>query len=425
MKKIIHIAFKHPLISGSTIVVVGSMASNILSYFFNLSMGRFLFPSDYGILISLVSVFNIFSVFSITISTVFTKFSAIFVAQKKEQLVGSLFISGTKWVGIMAFLIAFLIFLFSLQISSFLNISSPVLVDLIALSLLLSYLWSVGFGVLQGILKFTFISFMNVFSSFIKLILGLIFVFLGFKVMGAVSAIFLTAVISYILVFFPLYKFLKTGTNKDISLKNLRKRLSAYAIPVFLSNIGVTAFITIDIILVKHYFDPTIAGQYAAISTMGRAIFFVVAPIGIVLFPLIAQKKEKGESLSGTVLLSLILVAVPSIFLSLIYFIFPDLVRSIFYPSNEYRVVSRYLGQFSIFILFYVFSYLLNTIYLSIGKVRACVFTIAGSILEIVLIFLFHKDIGQVIDVMMVSSFLLLISLLLYYPKATQASRNR
>lgn len=424
MKKIIHIVFKHPLVSGSTIVLVGSMVANILSYFFNLAMGRFLLPSDYGTLISLVSIFNIFSVFSITISTVFTKFSATFVAQKKEQFIGPLFISGTKWVGIVALVIISLISVFSPQISNFLNIKSTALVNVVALSLFFSYLWSIGSGILQGILKFTYISFMNILSSLVKLISGLILVFLGFNVVGAVGAILLTAVASYILVLIPLYKFLRINTNKESSLKNLRRKLSAYAIPVFLSNIGIIAFIAIDIILVKHYFSPTIAGQYAAISTMGRSIFFVVAPIGMVLFPLIAQKKEKGENLSSTVLLSLILVGIPSIFLSLIYFVFPDLVRSIFYPLNEYRVVGRYLGQFSIFILFYIFSYLLNTIYLSIGKMWTCAFTIAGSILEIVLIFLFHKDINQVINVMIVSSFLLLISLLLYYPKATQISKK-
>lgn len=424
MKKAIHIVLKHPLISGSTIILVGSMAANILSYFFNLAMGRFLLPSDYGILISLVSIFNIFSVFSITISTVFTKFSAMFVAQKKEQLIGFLFISGTKWVGIISFLIVSLIIIFSFQISGFLNINSPIFVDLIALSLFFSYLWSVGYGILQGILKFAYISYMNIFISFAKLIIGLILVVLGFKVMGAVSAILLATVISCILVLFPLYKFLRMSTNKNFPFKNLRSKLSAYAIPVFLSNIGITAFVTIDIILVKHYFDSTIAGQYAAISTIGRSIFFVIAPIGLVLFPLIAQKKEKKESLSGTVLLSLILVAIPSMLLSLIYFVFPDFVRSIFYPLNEYSVVSKYLGQFSIFILFYVFSYLLSIIYLSIGKIWACAFTIGGSILEIILISLFHKDITQVINVMIISSFLLLISLSLYYRKATEISKS-
>jgi O-antigen/teichoic acid export membrane protein len=424
MKKKIYAVLKHPLISGSTIVLVGSMAANILSYFFNLAMGRFLAPPDYGALISLVSVFNIFSVFSVTISTVFTKYSATLSAQKNEKYIGHLFISGIKLVGVASILIVGLIVVFSSRISSFLNINSPILVDLIGFSLFFSYLWFVGYGILQGILKFTYISLIGILSSLVKLILGLVFVSLGFKVMGAMNAILLAAIVPCVLVIIPLYRFVKSNINKNFPFENLRKKLSSYAVPVFLSNIGVTAFIIVDIILVKHFFNPTIAGQYAAISTMGRSIFFVVAPIGLVLFPLIAQKNEKRESISGTVLLSAILVGVPSILLSLVYVVFPDLIRSIFYPLSVYKPVDKYLGQFSIFILFYSFSYLLNTIYLSIGRVWACAFAIGGCVLEIVLISLFHKDIGQVINVMIISSFLLLISLLLYYPKAVRDSKS-
>ena len=420
MKKIIYFALKHPLISGSTVIFLGSMTANILSYFFNLAVGRFLLPSDYGTLISLISIFNIFSVFSLTISTVFTKFSATYAGQKKEQFIGPLISSGMKWVGIGAFLIACLIFIFSLQISNFLNINSVLLVNITALSLFFSYLASVGIGVLQGILKFGYISFINIFSSFVKFALGLFFVFLGFKVLGALGAVFLSVLISYILVLFPLYRFLKKNKKKDIFLLGLRNRLSSYALPVFLSNIGLTIFITIDVILIKHFFNSTIAGQYAAISIMGRSIFFVVAPITLVLFPLIAQKNEKKENLNGIVLLSVFLVVVPSIILSFIYFVFPELVRLIFYPSYEYRLISQHLGSFSVFILFYAFSYLLNTIYLAIGKIKVFFFTILGSGIETLLIFLFHKDISQVISVLIVSSFLLLTSLLLYYPKATK-----
>ncbi len=54
MRKIIHSALKHPLISGSTVIFVGSMVANIINYIFNLVMGRLLLPADYGILISLI-----------------------------------------------------------------------------------------------------------------------------------------------------------------------------------------------------------------------------------------------------------------------------------------------------------------------------------------------------------------------------------
>lgn len=421
MKKFIFSAIRNPLISGSTVIFVGMMMANILNYMFSLGMGRFLSPADYGTLISLVSVFNFFSVFSITIGTVFAKFAAVFVGQKKESLIGPLFISGSLWVGIMSFVVCGLIIIFSHRLSQFLNNVPVILIIIIASSLLFSYLSYVGLGILQGLLKFGYASFINIFSSFVKLIIGFILVFLGFKVLGAISAFFLSLALSYLLVFFPLLKFLK-NKNKNFSIRDLRKKIYLYSLPVFLSNIGITAFITIDVILVKHFFNPIIAGQYAAVSIIGRSIFYAVAPVATVMFSLVAQKKERGESPTGIILLSMLLVGLPAIVMGIIYFVFPDIIRLIFFP-NDYKIIDQYLGPFSIFILFYTLSYLLNLFYLSIGKISICVITILGAIFEVLLIYLFHKDISQVIAGLIISSFLLLCFLLLYYPKATKSSK--
>lgn len=424
MKKFFKIAIKHPLISGSTVIFFGSMAANILNYVFNLGMLRFLSESDYGILISLISIFNIFSLFSITINTVFTKFSAMLVGQGKDNLIGTLFVSGSWWVGVLTLIVSGLIIVFSSQIAHFLNINSNILIIIIALSLLISFLSYVGNGILQGLLMFKYFSFINIFTSFVKLVFGLAFVFLGYKVIGAVSGFFLSVFVGYLLVFFPIARYLKSGRPNKLSIHSLHKKIYSYALPVFLSTIGVTLFIAIDIILVKHFFHPKIAGQYAAISIMCRSIFYAVSPIALVMFPLVAQKKERGENISKIVILAMSLVGIPAISLSIFYFLFPDLIRLIFAPNYNPKLINAYLGPFSIFIVLYTFSYLLNILYLSLGKIKVFIITILGALLEIVFIYSFHKDIGQVISGLILSSFLLLVGLLLYYPQATKQSKT-
>src|SRR3989344_7192132 len=113
MRKIIGSAIRHPLISCSTIVVVGSMMTSILNYLFNLGMGRLLTISDYGVFASLISIFNIFSVFSSTIIIVFTKFAASFVGQKKEEMIGPLLVKGNILIGTLSFFICALLIILS------------------------------------------------------------------------------------------------------------------------------------------------------------------------------------------------------------------------------------------------------------------------------------------------------------------------
>ncbi len=422
MKKYFISLIKHPLIAGSSVLFAGSIVASSLNYLFNLVMGRFLSISDYGIFAVLISIFNIFSVFTTALSMVFAKFTASLVGKRQEEKIGSLLIAGSIWIGILSFLLCTLLATISSGISIFLNINSTFLVLIVVSALFFSSLWSVSSGVMRGLLKFYSHSFIRIISSISRLALGVSFVFLGYKVFGAIMAFSFSWLAAYIFSFYPLRKIINRKANDSFTLSSLHKKAFPYAISVFLSNIGITAFIWLDIILVKHYFTPTIAGQYAALSFMGRAIFYFVSPVSAAFFPIIAQKKAKEEKLTGTLILSIILISIPAVFLTLIYFIFPKNILGIFFPGSKYVAIIPFLGPFSISTLFYVISFLLNSFYLSINKTKVFLITLTGAMLESIVIIVFHNSIDQVVKGLIIVSFLLLASLLLYYKKSTKRS---
>lgn len=414
MKKKIYKVISHPLISGGAVIIIGSSIGNVFNYLFNLSMGRLLTVVEYGILASLISLFNIFIVFSVSITTVFSKFSASFIAKNKNDHIGILFKKGTMFIGLIGLIITLLIIIMSASIANFLKIKDILLIDLIAISLFFSFLSSVASGILQGLFRFFNYSMVYVLGALSKVILAIIFVFLSFHVFGPVWAILLSTGIAYLAAIYSLKNFLYKDKIKGLVLPNLHGELVSYGLPVLLSSIGLTLIYTMDVILVKHFFSGVAAGQYAALSLMGRSIFFIVAPLSSVFFTLIAQKKERNENLSGTVFMSVALTAAPAIILSGVYFLFPGLILHVFFPAKEYLVLVPYLGPFSIFILFYTLSNLLNSYYLSIGQTSVYFLTLIAAILEILYIVLFHNSLTQVVNGMVLLSFLLLIALLMY-----------
>lgn len=416
MKKRIAEALSHPLVSGSTIILIGSFSANILNYFYNLVMGRMLSPQDYGVLAALISIVNILSVIALTITTVFTKFSASFIAQGKEVAIGFLLKRGTLWVGILSTIMFGVMSIYSFEILQFLHIKSQLLLYITAGILFITLIFAVPIGILQGLLKFFSFSFINIVSSLIKLGLGALFVYMGFRVAGALNAFFISSIVGYLLTFPILYKFLRNKNDPKLETRDIRNKLIWYGIPVFLSSLGMTALISLDIILVKHFFQALVAGQYAALSLMGRSIFYLTSPITFVFFPLIAQKKERGEKLLGTLLLSILMIGGASLILSIIYFTFPKLVLTIFFPAEEYVSLSPYLGPFSVFILLYSLCWLFNSFYLAIGKTRVLFLTGIASIIEILYIFIFHENIMQVVTGLIVISIVLLLGFILYYP---------
>ena len=63
MKKRVKKLVTHPLISGSSILLIGSLIVNIFNYVFNLSMGRLLSIEEYGLLASLTAFISIIAIF--------------------------------------------------------------------------------------------------------------------------------------------------------------------------------------------------------------------------------------------------------------------------------------------------------------------------------------------------------------------------
>lgn len=418
MKKIVKSFITHPLISGSSVIFAGSLITNVVNYVFNLVMARTLL-NEYGALASLISIINILFVFSTTVTTVFTKFTAVFAAKNDVPHIQVLIRKGFLWIGSMGLLLAIILFLLSNLIAQFLHINQVSLLHIISATMFFVCLISVPYGVMQGLLKFFSYTSNTLFSALMKLFVSIGFVYLGFGLVGAVLGFLVSILFSLSLSVLQLKRYIFHKSTVTINLADLKKELARYSGPTLLSNLGFTAFIAIDIILVKHFFTDAIASDYAALSLIGRTIFFFVAPISFVLFPLIAQKKEKGEPLTKTLLLSIFLVGFPSTLLCIIYFLVPELIVLIFF-QGRYANITQFLGPFSLFIVFYTLSFLLNNFYFAIGKTKVSILTAIALICEIIYISFFHSTINQVVYGLDVITFLLLICLLLYYPHANK-----
>lgn len=379
-------------------------------------MGRMLSWNDYGILASLIAFINILLVFSSTIVIIFTKFSAAFFSREEHSSLEKLLKKGVLYVGIFSAVILAFLLIFSNIIADFLHIKDFLLVDIISLTTFFIFIASVPSGVLQGMLKFVPYSLITVFSSLVKLLTALLLVSLGLEVLGASSAYLISSLLG--LLFFMGYAFTivkaKNGFNGHIELK---KKLLLYAIPVFFSTLSFNAFYSVDMIMVRHYFPDDISGQYAALALMARSIFFLVAPIATVLLPVVAQKHEKKEKTVNTLLLSVLLVSIPILFLSIVYFAYPSFIINLFFQSkaDTLKVVSPYMGIFSIIMLFYSICFLLNNFFFAIGKTKVSIITTSTVVFEVVLIYLFHDNISQIVNQILITVVVLFISLLTFY----------
>lgn len=406
-----YVLAKHPLITGTTIIFFGGFFGNIFNFLFNLFMSRNLSFADYGILVSLFSLATLFALPVGAVIPTLVYFFASYFAKEDYGMVRGLYIQVTKYSFLVGLIIFLLFFIFRSSISTFFHIENTSFLILAGSGIFISFIGVANQPLLQAKLAFSFLSFYGLFSSLLKLVVGVAFVLFGYSIGGVLLALIIASLIPYFLTFLPLrFLFNKGVVKPKISLR----RLFFYGAPATLATFGLTSYITIDIILVKHFFSPDLAGKYAMISLIGKVIFYFSAPIGTVMFPLIVQKYTKGEKYHKDFLLSLFLVTVPSVLLIIFYMIFPEFVVRIFNQNLDKSLVPLIIPFGVIATLYSVLSVLIN-FYLAINKTKVYIPIIVGTISQCILIFIFHETFLQVILVTLSILGLLLILLLLYY----------
>ena len=411
MKSFFKKVYENPVFRGTLILSVANVFFHVFNYIFHLFMGRLLGPVQYGIFGSLAAIVSILAVFSSSVQVVSAKFTSMFKAKDDKAGIHNLFVGLTKWMAIFGFVIFLIILVLSPQIASFLNIPQITPVIIFAFIFLLIFLVPVLRGMLQGLQKFFYLSLSNSLEALFKLASGIILVILGFAVNGAVAAIILGLLLGYVVIFFAVRKFIFIkGNNQKFDWQVVKK----YAVPVFFSYLGTTLLVTVDVVLVKHFFPAFDAGLYAALSVLGMIIFYITAPINTVMLPIIAEKFHRGEPYNKTFGQSLILYFLIGGVVTLLYFLIPQLIVKVFY-GQAYLGVSRFLGPYAIYMILYNLSYIFMVYFLSIQKIKAAILPILASIFLAVAISLFHNSFAQVITSLIGVNFLLLISLILYF----------
>lgn len=402
---------KNQLITGSSVMLVGSLIASFGNYLYHLLMGRMLGPVDYGVLASLISVFYLLSIPVAALVLVIVKYVSAFRGKKQLATVNFFYKLVNRKMLIFGS-IGFLIFLiFSSLISSFLHLESNVLLIIIGLASFIGIFSSVNLATLQGFLRFGWYTIVNIISVVVKLILAIFLVYLSYRVFGAILAMLAGAVVSYLLALFYVGKII--GTKKKREGVDGREVVS-YALPVFFSILAFTSLYTTDIVLARHFLSPQEAGFYAALATLGKIIFFASNPIVLVMFPMVSEKHANGKKYINLLNLSFGLVFIVCLGISGVYFLFPKLMINILY-GRQYLPASSYLWLFAIFLSLYSLSSLLVNFHLSIKKVKIVILPVVAAVAQVIFISFFHQNLFQVVWVSISVLGLLFLSLLLYF----------
>ena len=298
---------------------------------------------------------------------------------------------------------------FSGVIAKFLHIENILAVVFLAPILFLSLITLVNQAASQGIIKFIGNVVPILISSLLKFILGIFFVYIGWSVQGAMLAIVIGIFLAYVYSAGFIKKYIKKAKISKVDLTPFIK----YSGPVLLQSLAFTSIFTIDVILVKHFLDPFSAGIYAAISTLGKIIFFATSPVTATMFPVISRRRALNQGYIKIFLGSLLITLAVAAAITAFYWLFPNLAIGILY-GKDYLSAKTDLVWMGIFILFYTLSNLLVNFFLSMGKLVAVIFPLVAAIVQAILIWFNHENITEVIQISLFVTLAMFICLSLY-----------
>ena len=396
----------NPLIKDNIVLFIANIIMGFFVFLYHFYMGRVLGPANYAIVGVIMSLVYLFNISLTTIQTSIANFTANFKAKNKFEEINYLLRSSTKRLFMFGFLFLILFLIFSPFLASYLKIKFFHLL-LFSPFIIFVFLVPITRGILQGLQKFKGLGLNLISEGTSKLFLGIIFVVIGFGVNGAIGAMVLSYVIAFFIGFYPLKKLLIKKLKK-FNTKDVYK----YSIPVLLILIGLTALYSIDVLLVKHFFSDREAGYYTAISTLGKILFFGSYSITQVMFPKVSElyiKKKPHKHLLYKSLLMMLIFLIP---LTLLYFLFSGSIINLVY-GKDYLEVANLLGLFAITMSLFSLIYTIAFYNLSINKTKFLFIIFLFNLLEIILIYMFHNTLKQIVFVLIILMILLFIILFL------------
>ena len=384
---------KNILFRGSFIVFLGSLITGLFNYLYHLITGRMFTPSQYGLLESLIAL----SYFSGVLVQAFS-FSVIGLTAKapEKEIYGISKKLELEVIKISFFIL--LIFLISYPLSQkFLKLPDFGLFLILGLLIVLSFFSTIYSSILQAKLKFFVFSLLIVFQALIKFIFATIFIYLGLKVLGALSGIVISTIAAIFIGRLLIKKYWNNLNKKTAVIKKLPEKFWSFSLLSLLTILGLNSIYSSDILLVRFYFSEFESGIYAAGSIIGKIIFFASTAILLVTFPIFIKNKDNKKKLLKYFNFSFLFLALICLFSVVIYKNHPLFVINLLY-GKKYCETANLLFSFSIFVSLLALFNLPVQLLLALKSYWSVFLSLGTTILQIFLIIINHQSLQIIIN---------------------------
>ena len=390
------------ILSGSVVLLLGSGLTAAINFAYNVAVARILGPAAFGHATAVYTLLTLISAVTLSFQIVPAK---VVAQQSTLETKGAAYRDFHRGAWGCGVIIALLLVLFQSSISAFLKLPSPVMVDLIAIGAAFYVPLGSRRGYIQGAYGFRSLSTSLVLEGLVRLCGSLLLVMLGFGVNGVIAANAAAIAVAY----FAAAPKLPPPVPNQIRLSHALRE-SMQAIVFFAGQVLIN---NCDIVLVKHFFTPAMAGLYAAIAMVGRVIFAFSQAVVNSMFPLVAGTGDEERKDLKVIATSLLLVLGIGCSVALVLRLAPASMWTAFFGPG-FKVAGKYglpylLSLYAVTTVIYCLSVVMITYEMSYKIANTSWIQLAFSGLLVAGLCEFHSSLREVIMVQLILMVALLI----------------
>jgi hypothetical protein len=390
------------MLRGSAILLGSTGLVSATNLLYNIAIARGLGPAGFGHATAIYTLLMLLSAVTLAFQLVCSKLVA-----KTPDLAGKVAIYRDllrrSWATALA--VGAVIVIGSSAIAQYLNL--PAARDIVLLGCGTAIYVPLGTrrGMLQGTYDFSRLAVNFVLEALIKIGGALIFLHYGFGVTGVIAAVVLSIAVAYVTANPGVDLAKEDRTQIHASFREGMQAIVFFCGQVIISNM--------DILLVKHYFDPAVAGLYAAVALVGRVVYMFSWSVISSMFPVSAATSHQRTS--RTVLKSalFLVTAMTSLFTMATWLAPTALWKAVLgktFLDTIHASFSSLLATYSAMTSIYSVAVVLLTYEMSRRIANATWIQLAFSGLLPAGIILFHQSLQQVIMVQLLLMFGLLLA---------------
>ena len=406
------------LLTGTALFFVSTTIVNGGNYLFNLILGRWLGPAVFADVSIIITLFLFLTFITAGFQQTAAKFAAIYSTQQDGA---QLFIL-RRWLNRRSWVIGAICWLImgvgAFFWQGFFHTQSPWIFVIFAFGLPVYFVQGIDRGLLQGQTRFGMLAVTYQVEMWVRLLIGLLLVALGWSAQGAVWGLTLSLVATWWVSNWALRNLRGTATaatapvaQPELALSpTQRQAILTFALPVLMAETSLILINNSDVLIVKRFFDSVSAGQYAALALIGRIVFFATWSVVITMFPLVAQRQQRGEPHRQLLWTGLGMVLGVSVLIVATTALIPGPIVQILFGA-EYLGIAGLLWRYAVATALFALANVLINYRLALGNRAGTIFALVAGILQVVTLLFFHTTLAQVvmIQIILMAGLLLLL----------------